>query len=83
VLVVVLAGSLVVAAAAHLKVAAALLSRGRTRAEPFQVFARDAAALVPLVALALLLGFWPAPLLSEIASGVRDAAASVEAPVSP
>jgi NADH-quinone oxidoreductase subunit M len=41
-------------------------------ATPFEI-----AALVPIAALSLLLGVWPAPLLSSIGAGARDAAESV------
>jgi NADH-quinone oxidoreductase subunit M len=78
VLVVVLAGSLVPAAAAHLRVASTLLARARTGAPQVDASSRDVAGLVPLAALAVLLGVWPAPLLSQIASGVREAAGTVD-----
>jgi NADH-quinone oxidoreductase subunit M len=39
---------------------------------------RELAALVPLVVLALALGVWPGPLLSTIATGVRDASEQVD-----
>jgi NADH-quinone oxidoreductase subunit M len=40
---------------------------------------RELAVLVPLAGLGLLLGLWPVPLLSQIADGVRDASAVVDA----
>jgi NADH-quinone oxidoreductase subunit M len=39
--------------------------------------ARDVIGLVPLAALALLLGLWPAPLLSAISGAARDASEAV------
>lgn len=92
-LVVLLAAALVVSAAAHLR-AARLLLMGRPdpgwrtsqRLEPFggripDASPREAAALAPLVLLSLMLGVWPAPLLSQIAACARDtSAAAVEPP---
>jgi NADH-quinone oxidoreductase subunit M len=85
-----LAMALVAAAAAHLRVARLLLL-GRVepswRSNPYleayggrfpDAMPRELAALVPLVALALLLGLWPVPVLSSIAAGVRDASATVD-----
>jgi NADH-quinone oxidoreductase subunit M len=85
-----LAGSLVVSAAAHLRVARMVLFgrvdpawRRSAYLEPFggripDALPRELAAFVPLAVLALLLGLWPAPLLSPMASGVRDASAAVD-----
>jgi NADH-quinone oxidoreductase subunit M len=94
VLAVVLAGAGVASTAAHVRVARlTLLGRadpsllsaqplGRL-AESFRgrfpdASPRELAVLVPFAALALLLGVWPVPLLSQIADGVRDASADVE-----
>ena len=90
VLAVVMAAALVASAAAHLRVARTMLAgrldpswRTSDRLEPFAGMLPDAsprelAALVPLALLALALGLWPAPLLSTVASGVRDASATVD-----
>ncbi len=85
-----IAGVLVVSAAAHLRFARALfLGRGRSStqgvaaAAPFGGRLPDAswleiASLVPLAALALLLGLWPAPVLSSIVVAARDCSAVVD-----
>jgi hypothetical protein len=39
---------------------------------------RELAVLLSLAAVALLLGLWPVPLLSQIADGVRDASSAVD-----
>jgi NADH-quinone oxidoreductase subunit M len=83
---VLLASALVLSAAAHARVARQVLfARGgaaRAAERPSGVLAdvsaRELAVLVPLAALALLLGVWPVPLLSQIADGARDASAAVE-----
>lgn len=79
-----LALSFVVLAAGHVRVARITLSgpwvdasgAPRTLADARP---RELAALVPLILLAVLLGVWPAPLLSQIASGASDASAAAEA----
>jgi NADH-quinone oxidoreductase subunit M len=90
VLAVLLAASLVASAAAHVRVGRlVLLGRADARRGGSGPLAsiggrladaspREMAVLVPLVVLALLVGLWPGPLLSEIADGVRDASAAVE-----
>jgi NADH-quinone oxidoreductase subunit M len=92
VLAVLLAASLVASAAAHVRVARLVLLRvpdsrspraaERTAVPPgiplYRPGARELAVLASLAALALLLGLWPAPLLSQIADGARDASASVD-----
>jgi len=89
-LAVLLAVSLLAAAAAHLRVARRLLGgsldaswRRSARLEPFggripDAFGRELSALVPLVVLALLLGLVPAPLLSPMSSSVRDVSSRVD-----
>lgn len=86
----VLAASLVAAAAAHLRVAQRLLGgrldddwRHSAYLEPFggripDAFGRELNALAPLVVLALLLGLAPAPLLSPMSSSVRDVSSTVD-----
>jgi len=92
VLAVLLAASLVASAAAHVRVARLVLLRvpdsrsprtgeGRSTASPAALYRpgpRELALLASLAALALLLGLWPAPLLSQIAEGARDASAAVD-----
>ena len=41
---------------------------------------REAATLVPLAILVLVLGFWPAPLLGAVAGGVQDLLAAMSSP---
>ena len=90
VLAVVMAMALVASAAAHLRVGRMMLL-GRVDAawrrspllEPFggrlpDMTPPERAALLPLVLVALVLGVWPAPLLSVIAAGVRDVSATVD-----
>jgi NADH-quinone oxidoreductase subunit M len=85
VLAVLLAASLVASAAAHVRVARCVLFE-RDRPVPLasapvpvpDAGPRELAVLVSLAALALLLGVWPVPLLTQIAGGVRDAASSVD-----
>jgi NADH-quinone oxidoreductase subunit M len=78
-----LALSFVVLAAGHVRIARITLSGSPTdtksslRALP-DAMPRELAALVPLILLAVLLGVWPAPLLSQIASGASDASAAAE-----
>ena len=43
---------------------------------------REAATLVPLAILVVVLGFWPMPLLTAVAGGVEDLLASLAAPTS-
>jgi NADH-quinone oxidoreductase subunit M len=90
VLALLLAAGLVASAAAHARVARLLLiGRG---ALPYRhsfpgealgsglpdATPSDLAALVPVAAIALLLGVWPVPLLAQIADGVRDVSVAVE-----
>ncbi|HXN33139.1 MAG TPA: proton-conducting transporter membrane subunit, partial [Polyangiaceae bacterium] len=87
VLAVMMAAAFVASAAAHMRVARlCLLGRvhpawRRSRLlEPFGGRFPDATppeiiALAPLVALSLMLGIWPAPLLSPIAAAARDVSA--------
>lgn len=94
VLATVFAVALVATAAAHLRAARMLLLghvdpawRRSTYLEPFggrfpDAAPREAAALIPLAILALLLGLWPTPLLASMASGVRDVTETVQ-PSSP
>jgi NADH-quinone oxidoreductase subunit M len=92
---VLLAGALVVSAAAHARVARLLLFE---RADPAWRQSRhldafggqlpdatslEMLALVPLAALALVLGFWPAPVLSPIEGAARDASAAFAPPPTP
>jgi len=82
--------ALVASAVAHLRVARLTLPgaisptwRRSTLLEPFggripDASATEVATLVPLVLLALALGVWPAPLLSTMATGVRDASATAD-----
>jgi NADH-quinone oxidoreductase subunit M len=94
VLAAVMAMAIVASAAAHVRVARLVLLgrfdpawRASVLLEAFggrlpDATPRELAALVPLVVLALSLGVWPGPLLSTIATGVRDASAQVDpAPV--
>ena len=90
VLTVVMAAAFVASAAAHMRVARlCLLGRihpawRRSRLlEPFGGRFPDATrpeivALAPLVALSLLLGIWPAPLMSPMMVAVRDVSASAD-----
>ena len=90
VLAVLMAGAFVAAAAAHMRVARLCLL-GRVHPawrrshllQPFGGRFPDATptelfALGPLVALSLVLGIWPAPLLAPIAAAVRDLSAIVD-----
>jgi NADH-quinone oxidoreductase subunit M len=92
---VLLAGALVVSAAAHARVARLLLfehvdpawREGRSL-EAFGGRLPDATslemfALVPLVALALVLGLWPAPVLAPVEAAARDASAAFAPPPTP
>jgi NADH-quinone oxidoreductase subunit M len=59
--------------------------RADPRLEPFggklpDLGSREAACVAPLAVVALLLGVWPVPLLSQIANGVRDVSALVDPP---
>jgi NADH-quinone oxidoreductase subunit M len=88
-LAVLLAAALVVSVAAHGRIARLVLLgnvdpiwRTSTDLEPYGGRFPDAtpweiATLVPIAALALLLGVWPAPLLSSIGTGARDAGEAV------
>jgi NADH-quinone oxidoreductase subunit M len=90
VLAAVMAMALVASAAAHLRVArmvvAGRLDPSLRTSEPLERFAgklpdastRELAVLVPLALLAAVLGVWPAPLLSTVASGVLDVSATVD-----
>jgi NADH-quinone oxidoreductase subunit M len=85
VLAVLFAGSLVASAAAHVRVARyVLLGRGGAagaNGQPDPVpegTPRELAVLLSLAAVALLLGLWPVPLLSQIADGVRDVSSAVD-----
>jgi NADH-quinone oxidoreductase subunit M len=81
---------LTASAAAHLRVARLVLFgqldpawRSSPQLEPFGGRVPDARphelfALLPLAALAFLLGVWPVALIAQIADGVRDASAAVE-----
>jgi NADH-quinone oxidoreductase subunit M len=86
----VVAGALVVSAAAHVRVARLFVfekpdpawKRSR-RFEPFGGRMPDAtsvemAVLVPLAALTLALGLWPAPALSPVERAARDASAALQ-----
>ncbi|HEX3771073.1 MAG TPA: proton-conducting transporter membrane subunit [Polyangiaceae bacterium] len=85
-----MAGAIVVSAAAHARVGRVLLFepvdpawRRSRQLEPYAGKLPDAtslemAALVPLAALALGLGLWPAPLLTPMEAAARDASAAVE-----
>jgi NADH:ubiquinone oxidoreductase subunit 4 (subunit M) len=86
----VIAVALVVSAAAHLRLGRVLLlgrmaASWRESAELSSYGGRlpdatplERVALLPLVALLIALGVWPAPLLSTIAGGARDAGAAVD-----
>jgi len=88
-LAVMLAAVLVVSVAAHGRIARLVLLgkidpawRASFDLEPYGGRFPDATrwevvALVPIAALGLLLGVWPAPLLSSIGAGARDAGAAV------
>jgi NADH-quinone oxidoreductase subunit M len=86
VLTVLLAAGFVASAAAHVRVASAVLfgraappePSGSSDPRPSDAAPRELAVLVSLAAMALLLGVWPGPLLSQIADGVRDASAAVD-----
>jgi NADH:ubiquinone oxidoreductase subunit 4 (subunit M) len=82
-----LAGALVALAAAHVRVArVALLEPPPDGDVVADANAREIAGLAPVVLLALLLGLWPAPLLSSVASGAEDASAATgqtERPATP
>ena len=90
VLATILAVAIVASAAAHLRVARLLLlgrlDEAWRRSAALQPFAgrlpdpspRELAALVPIALLAVLLGFWPTPLLAATAAGARDVSATVE-----
>jgi NADH-quinone oxidoreductase subunit M len=74
--------SLVALAAGHVRVARLALSPTPDSNVSPRVFddarPRELAALAPLVVLALLLGLWPVPLLSQIAKGASDASSATE-----
>jgi NADH-quinone oxidoreductase subunit M len=77
----VLALSLVGLAAAHVRVARIVLIEppaAAARAALPDAGPRELAGMVPLVVLALLLGVWPVPLLSQVATGAIDASAGAE-----
>ncbi len=79
-----LAFSFVALAAAHVRVARLMLREppaGSSAREPIFADARprELAALAPLVFLALVLGLWPAPLLTQMAAGASDASAGAQA----
>jgi NADH-quinone oxidoreductase subunit M len=90
VLAILLAVALIALAAAHMRVARLTLLGSvhgnwrRSRSlEPFggrfpDATPRELLALIPLAAVAIILGIWPAPLLSPIAAAVRDVGASVD-----
>jgi NADH-quinone oxidoreductase subunit M len=90
VLAAVMALALVASAAAHLRVGRMMLlgrAHGARRGSPLldayggrlpDATPGELAAFVPLAVLALLLGVWPVPLLSVIATGVRDVSTTVE-----
>jgi NADH-quinone oxidoreductase subunit M len=90
VLAAIMAMAIVASAAAHVRIARLVLLgrfdpawRASILLEPFgghfpDATPRELAALVPLIILALSLGIWPGPLLSTIATGVRDASAQVD-----
>jgi NADH-quinone oxidoreductase subunit M len=87
-----LAGALVVSAAAHTRVARLLVFeradpawRRSRRLEAFGGRLPDAtslemASLAPMAALVLALGIWPAPALSPVERAARDASAVLEQP---
>jgi NADH-quinone oxidoreductase subunit M len=86
----VLGVALVVSAVAHIRMARLLLlgrvdpAWGRSHhLEPFGGRLPDASsyelvAFVPLAALAILLGFWPAPVLSSFATSARDRSSELD-----
>jgi NADH:ubiquinone oxidoreductase subunit 4 (subunit M) len=88
-LAVLLAAALVVSVAAHGRIARLVLLGNvdpawRTSADLESYGGRfpdatpwEIVALVPIAALALLLGVWPAPLLSPVGTGARDAGEGV------
>jgi NADH-quinone oxidoreductase subunit M len=90
VLALLLAVGLTASAAAHLRIARLVLFgqldpawRSSPQLEPFGGRVPDArphelSALLPLAALALLLGLWPVALMAQISDGVRDASSAVE-----
>ncbi|HTQ48118.1 MAG TPA: NADH-quinone oxidoreductase subunit M [Polyangiaceae bacterium] len=94
VLATVFAVALVATAAAHLRAARLLLLghvdpawRRSTYLEPFggrlpDAAPREAAALIPLAIIALLIGLWPTPLLASMAAGARDVTETVQPPTS-
>jgi len=89
VLALVLCGAIVASAVAHLRVARLVFLersspawRSSAALEPFGGRLPDATpaellALVPVAAVALLLGLWPAPVLSLVTESARDIAADV------
>jgi NADH-quinone oxidoreductase subunit M len=90
VLALLMAAAFIASADAHMRVARRCLL-GRVHAawrrsrllEPFggrfpDASRRELVALVPLAVLALLLGVWPAPLLTPLAAAVRDVSAAVD-----
>jgi NADH-quinone oxidoreductase subunit M len=90
VLAILMTAAFIALAAAHMRVARLCLLgpvnpawRHSGLLEPFggrfpDATRRELVALVPLAALSLLLGLWPAPLLSPIAAVVRDVSAAVD-----
>jgi NADH-quinone oxidoreductase subunit M len=94
VLATVFAVALVATAAAHLRAARMLLLghvdpawRRSSYLEPFggrlpDAAPREAAALIPLAIIALLIGLWPTPLLASMAAGARDVTETVQPPTS-
>ena len=87
-----MAVAVVVSAASHARVARLLLFEtvdpGWRRSRQLEAFAgrlpdatlREMTALVPLAALAVALGLWPAPLLTPMEAAARDASAASEPP---
>ncbi|MDP8999340.1 MAG: NADH-quinone oxidoreductase subunit M [Myxococcota bacterium] len=90
VLAAIMSAAFVASAAAHLRIARqCLLGRVHTAWRRSRVLApfggrfpdatrSELLALVPLAVIALLLGLWPGPLLSSMASAVRDVSAAVD-----
>ncbi len=74
--------SLVALTGAHVRVARVVLPNPRADASLpalADVRPRELSGLLPLVLLAVVLGVWPAPLLSQIAAGAGDASTAAEA----
>jgi NADH-quinone oxidoreductase subunit M len=82
------AGSLVITAAYHLgaiqKIQLGVFNeRWRAALAGKDLGGREAATLVPLALIVLVLGFWPSPLLATIAGYARDLVAGVTVPPPP